>query len=184
MRALPKSVVLYPCDAVSTYALVGLMASYDQGISYLRTTRMETPMLYENYEEFAIGGCKVVRQSSQDKACIIGAGVTVFEALKAYDQLQQQGVTVSVIDLYSVKPIDAKTIISIAKASGSRVITVEDHYLEGGLGQAVTYELRNSGIKVDCLAVTKLPRSGKPEQLLAWAGIDSAAIIKAMKTLQ
>lgn len=180
MRALPDSIVLYPCDAVSTHQLVGLMVTYNKGISYLRTTRMETPVLYESDERFSIGGCKILRQSANDKVCIIAAGVTVFEALDAYEQLKQQGVMVSVIDLYSIKPIDAQTVIQVGGASGNRIITVEDHYLQGGMGQAVAYELRNTPITLECLAVTKLPRSGEPKQLLAWAGIDATAIVNAV----
>jgi transketolase len=168
---------------MSTYNLVQQMLEYNQGISYLRTTRMATPVIYGVHEEFCIGGCKVLRQSTQDKACIIGAGVTLFEALKAYDKLKDAGISVAVIDLYSIKPLDVKTITAVAHKAGNNVITVEDHYLEGGLGQAVAYELRNSTIHIDCLAVTKLPRSGKPEELLSWECIDAAAIIKKVKKL-
>lgn len=176
MRALPNSVVLYPCDAVSTHRLVSAMADYTAGISYLRTTRMATPVVYPLHEEFVIGGCKVLRESEKDVACIVAAGVTVFEALAAYDRLQQQGISIAVIDLYSIKPLDQITLLRIAGRC-KRIITVEDHYLEGGLGQAVMYALRETDIKVECLAVTKLPQSGKPAQLLAYAGIDADAII-------
>ncbi|HEV2600922.1 MAG TPA: transketolase [Candidatus Babeliales bacterium] len=181
MAALPGSVVLYPSDAISTHVLVGAMAEYNQGISYLRTTRMETPVLYPTYEDFYIGGCKVVRQSDQDAACVVAAGVTLHQALAAYDQLLREGISIAVIDLYSIKPLDYKTVLSVAQKSGNRLITVEDHYLQGGMGQLVTYALRNSGITVDCLAVTALPRSGLPEELLAWAGIDAAGIMRAVK---
>ena len=181
LRAVPNSVVLYPCDAVSTHKLVEQMANYADGISYLRTTRMDTPVLYANSEQFPIGGCKVLRQSDADVACVIAAGITVHEALKAYAALQQEGITIAVIDLYSVKPLEAQTISAIALKSNKRVITVEDHYLQGGLGQAVAYALRNTGIKIECLAVTKLPRSGTPEELLAYMGIDAAALVRAVK---
>lgn len=183
MRSIPNSVVLYPSDAVSTYKLVEQMTYYDWGTSYLRTTRMATPVIYDNNEEFYIGGCKVLRESVADKVCIIAAGVTLFEALKAYDILLAEGIQISVIDLYSIKPIDTETVLATAQKSGNKVITVEDHYLEGGLGQAVVYELRNHDIKVECLAVTELPRSGNPEQLMDWAGIDAAAIIRKVKEL-
>jgi transketolase len=156
------------------------MAAYEKGISYLRTTRMETPVIYENYEEFPIGGCKVLRSSENDVACVIGAGVTLFEALKAYDILKERGTHIAVIDLYCIKPLDSATILEVAQAASNRVITVEDHYLQGGLGQAVAYALCNTGCGVTCLAVTELPRSGKPEELLAWAGIDAAAIVKTV----
>jgi transketolase len=181
MRALVGSAVLYPSDAVSTHALVGLMANYADGISYLRTTRAETPVLYDNNEPFVLGGCKVLKQSAgKDVACVIAAGITVHEALKAYTLLQAQGISVAVIDLYSVKPLDYTTVLKVAHASGKRVITVEDHYLEGGLGQAVTYALRNDGMTITCLAVTNMPRSGKPEELMAYEEIDAAAIVKAV----
>lgn len=183
MRSLPGSIVLYPCDAVSTHRLVGQMAEYNQGISYLRTTRMATPVMYDLSQDFFIGGCHVLKKSDQDKVCVIGAGVTLFEALKAHDMLKKDGISISVIDLYSIKPIDAKTILECARASGNRIITVEDHYLEGGLGQAVAYEVRNTDINITCLAVTKLPRSGTPEELLAFEGIDADAIVKAVKSV-
>lgn len=177
MRCLPQSVVLYPSDAVSTYKLVEQMARYTDGISYLRTTRMETPVLYDNNEEFPVGGCKVLRQSEKDVACVVAAGVTVHEALKAYDVLARDNVYVSVIDLYSVKPLDAATIIFVARKSGNKIITVEDHYKEGGIGEAVASVLCNENIIIHSLAVHRLPRSGKPEELLAFEDIDANAIV-------
>lgn len=187
LRAVPNSVILYPCDAVSAWKLVGAMAGYDEGISYLRTTRGQTPVIYDNKETFAIGGCKVLKNAAQrvakagNVACVVAAGITVVEAIKAYEQLKKEGIEIAVIDLYSVKPLDAKTIKAVAKNSNNRVITVEDHYLEGGLGSAVMYELRNSGISIDCLAVTKVPRSGTTDELMAYEGIDASAIVKAVK---
>lgn len=181
MRCLPKSIVLYPSDAVSTHKLVEQMARYGDGISYLRTTRMETPVLYDNDTEFPVGGCKVLRKSENDVACIIGAGVTLHEALKAHDILAKSNVYVSVIDLYSIKPLDAATVISVARASGNKIITVEDHYPEGGIGEAVASALCNEGIAIHSLAVNHLPRSGTPEELLAFEGIDAAAIVRVVK---
>jgi transketolase len=181
MRALPGSVVLYPCDAISTQALVAIMVAYNQGITYLRTTRMATPVIYDPVSEFRIGGCHVLKQSSNDQACIIAAGITLFNVLKAYDILQQQGIAVSVIDMYSIKPLDRETILSVAQESHNRIITVEDHYLEGGLGQAVVYALRNEGVQIECLAVTRVPRSGAPEELFSFVGIDVKSIIIAVK---
>ncbi len=183
MRALPNSIVLYPSDAVSTHWLVNSMANYNFGISYMRTTRMATPIIYDNNETFEIGSCKVLRSSDTDKVCVIGAGITLHEALKAYDELQTQNINIAVIDLYSIKPLDAKTIIEVAQKAGKKIITVEDHYLQGGLGEAVTYAMRNKDMHIDCLAVKQLPRSGKPEELLGWAGIDAAAIIQQVKKL-
>lgn len=181
-RTLMDSVILYPCDAVSTYKCVGLMANYNDGISYLRTTRSDTPIIYENNEEFNIGGCKILQQSAEDKVCIIAAGITLHQALKAYDALKKENILVAVIDLYCVKPIDIKTILETINKY-KKVITVEDHYLQGGLGQAVTYELRNKDIQIECLAVTELPRSGTQDELLNFEDIDAKAIIKAVKKI-
>ena len=183
MRALPESIVLYPCDAVSTHALVNQMVNYTRGISYLRTTRGATPVLYDTDEQFPVGGCKVIKSSGADSALIVAAGITLHEALKAYDILIKEGIAISIIDLYSIKPLDAKTLEQVATRSADRIITVEDHYLEGGIGEAVTYALGNTALEIHCLAVTKLPMSGKPEELLAWAGIDAAAIIEKVKEL-
>lgn len=183
MRCLPASIVLYPCDAPSTHALVSQMAHYQEGISYLRTTRADTPVIYSNDEQFPVGGCKVVKAGKSDVALIVAAGITLHEALKAYEQLAKENISIAIIDLYSVKPLDAKTLEQVATRSGDRIITVEDHYLQGGLGESVTYALRNTALEIHCLAVTKLPMSGKPDQLLAWAGIDAAAIVKKVKEL-
>jgi transketolase len=181
MRTLPNSVVLYPSDATSTYKLVELMANRFDGISYLRTTRMATPIIYSDEEEFEIGGCKVLHQSDRDVACVIGAGITLHEALKAYEQLKKEKIYISVIDLYSIKPLDYNTIVRVAEKSQNRIITAEDHYLQGGLGEAVVYALHDTDISIECLAVEKLPRSGKPEELMAWEKIDAQAIILAVK---
>lgn len=181
MRGLPDSVVLYPSDAVSAYALTQLMYGYTKGISYLRTTRMATPVLYDASTVFTIGGCSVLREYADAQACIIGAGVTVHEALKAHDMLAKQGVNVSVIDLYSIKPLDRETILRVAANSNNRIITVEDHYQAGGIGEAVAAALADTDIMVHILAVQQLPRSGSPAELLAWAGIDAEAIVKQIK---
>lgn len=183
MRAIPESVVLYPCDAPSTQALVEHMANYALGISYLRTTREKTQVIYDTNETFEIGGCKVVHSTNSDQMLIVAAGITLHEALKAREQLLQEGINASVIDLYSIKPLDVITLEKIAKTSAKKIITVEDHYLQGGLGEAVAFALANKGFEIHCLAVTQLPMSGKPEELLKWAGIDSAAIIKKAKQL-
>lgn len=178
---LPGSAVLYPCDAVSTHYLVNQMLEYNQGISYLRTTRMATPVIYANDQEFVIGKCIILKKSDHDQACIIAAGVTVHEALKAYDRLAPEQISISIIDLYSIKPLDIETLITTAKNSGNIIITVEDHYMQGGIGEQICYALKNSDISIHCLAVTQLPRSGKPEELMAWANIDAAAIVKTVK---
>ncbi len=178
MRALPGSIILYPCDAVSTYKAVELMANHYDGISYLRLTRAETPVLYDSSEIFTVGGCKVLRESDDDKMLIVAAGITVFEALKAYEELKAKNISVSIIDLYSVKPLCAQTLIVQARKAQKRIITVEDHFIQGGLGEAVCYELRNEDFRIEVLAVKELSRSGKPQELLAYHRINSTAIIE------
>ena len=141
MRAEPNITVLYPCDAVSAERLVEL-AAYHPGPAYIRTSRPKTPVIYDDDEEFTVGGLKVLRQSASDVATVVGAGVTLFEALKAYDTLKQQGIFIRVIDLYSLQPIDAATLIAAGRATGGRIVTVEDHYLAGGIGDAVARRRR------------------------------------------
>jgi transketolase len=182
MRAIVGSTVLYPSDAVSTEKLVEQMA-LAKGVCYLRTSRPKTPVIYKNDEAFPIGGAKVLRQNAGDKVTVIAGGVTLFEALKAADVLKNEGVGITVIDAYSIKPLAKDVILAAAKKTGNTVITVEDHYAEGGLGDAVAGELSTDSIKVHKLAVTALPRSGKPEELLAHFGIDAAAIVKKVKAL-
>jgi transketolase len=182
MRAIVGSTVLYPSDAVSTEKLVEQMA-LAKGVCYLRTSRPKTPVIYNNDEAFPIGGAKVLRQNTGDKVTVVAGGVTLFEALKAADVLKNEGVGITVIDAYSIKPLAKDVILAAAKKTGNTVITVEDHYTEGGLGDAVAGELSTDGIKVHKLAVTALPRSGKPEELLAHFGIDAAAIVKKVKAL-
>lgn len=183
MSCLPNSAILYPCDGVSTQALVSLMAERDEGITYLRTTRQETPNIYKNDEIFLLGGCKILCQSTRDIASIVAAGITLHEALKAYDMLKRENIFVTVIDAYCIKPLDSNTIISSARKSNNTIITVEDHYLEGGLGQLVAYAVRNEGLHITSLAVTQLPRSGSPNDLMAYEQIDASAIVNAVKSL-
>jgi transketolase len=182
MRAVVGSVVLYPSDAVSTEKLVEQMAQ-TKGICYLRTSRPKTPVIYNNDEAFPIGGAKVLRQNAGDKVTVIAGGVTLFEALKAAEVLKNEGVGITVIDAYSIKPLAKDVILAAAQKTGNTVITVEDHYTEGGLGDAVAGELSMEGIKVHKLAVTALPHSGKAEELLAHFGIDASAIVKKVKAL-
>ena len=182
MRAVAGSVVLYPSDAVAAEKLVEAMA-LERGLCFLRTSRPKTPVIYDNTEAFPIGGAKVLRQSASDKVTVIGAGVTLFEALKAADVLAKEGINITVIDAYSVKPLGRDVILGAARKTGHTVITVEDHYPEGGLGDAVAGELSADGIKVHKLAVYELPRSGKAEELLAKYRIDAAAIVAKVKSL-
>src|ERR1700690_2020831 len=182
MRAIAGSVVLYPCDAVSTEKMLEEIAK-QKGICFLRTSRPKTPVIYGNDEKFPIGGAKVLRQNAGDRVTVVAAGVTLHEALKAADALKAEGIGITVIDAYSIKPLGKKEIFAAAQKTNSTVITVEDHYSEGGLGDAVAGELSSEGIKVHKLAVTSLPRSGKPAELLAHFGIDAAAIAKKVKSL-
>jgi transketolase len=182
MRSLIGSVVLYPCDAVSAERLVEEMVKHP-GVAYLRTSRPKAPVLYKNDEPFPIGGAKVLRHKDGDKVTVVAAGVTLHEALKAADILGLQGIGITVIDAYSVKPIAADVIKAAAQKSGGKVLTVEDHYPEGGLGEAVASAVSPQGIKVQMLAVRDLPRSGKPEELLAKYGIDAAAIVEKVKAM-
>ncbi|HBA85255.1 MAG TPA: transketolase [Verrucomicrobia bacterium] len=181
MRTILDGVVLYPSDAVSTEKLVEAAAEH-QGIVYIRTTREGTPVLYGPDEVFRIGGCKVLRSSSQDCATVIGAGVTLHEALKAYEQLKKEGLFIRVIDLYSIKPLDEQTLHQAEKETDA-VITVEDHYAEGGLGEAVLGVLTRTEVPVIQLAVRKRPKSGKPAELLDYEEISGAAIVKTVHTL-
>ncbi len=183
MRSLPGSVVLYPSDAVATTKLVARMAQYTEGISYLRTTRAATPVIYDNAEHFVIGGSKILKESKQDVACIIAAGITVFEALKAYEILLSQGIYVSIVDCYSIKPLDIDTLRTVLAASQKKAITVEDHYREGGLGEALCYALRNDDVYIEVLAVTKLPRSGGIDELLTYEEIDAHTIVQVVGRL-
>lgn len=176
----PNFTVLYPSDAVSTEKLVAEMAAH-HGPMYMRTSRPKTPVIYAADEAFPIGGLKVVRQSDTDVATVIGAGVTLFEALKAYEQLKAEGVHIRVVDLYSIQPIDAAALVAAGLATGRRLITVEDHYLVGGLGDAVARAVAPAGLTVTRLGVTEIPRSGKPDELIDHYGISARAIVAAVR---
>jgi transketolase len=182
MRTVPGAVVLYPSDAVCAEKLVEQMVGH-RGIAFLRTSRPKTPVIYDSAEAFPIGGAKILRQGAGDKATVVAAGVTLFEALKAADTLARDGVGITVIDAYSVKPLARDTIKDAAHKTGQTVVTVEDHYPEGGLGDAVAGELSAEGIRVHKLAIQELPRSGKPEELLAKYRIDAGAIVQKVRSL-
>jgi transketolase len=179
MAAQPGMTVLYPSDATATHRLVEA-AAQRKGMAYIRTGRPKTPVLYGPEESFPIGGSKVLRQSSADSLTIVAAGVTLFEALKAHDELQAAGIAVRVIDLYSVVPIDRTTLLDSARATQNRILTVEDHYTHGGLGDAVLNAVSTEGIKVHKLAVRQIPHSGKPEELIDHYGIGARAIVEAV----
>ena len=180
MRAVPGCVVLYPCDAVSTSALVAAAAAHD-GMTYIRTSRPKTPVVYAADEQFPIGGSKTLRESAADAATVVAAGVTVFEALAACETLAEAGVRIRVIDAYSLQPIDAGALVAAARETGDRLITVEDHYAAGGLGDAVSDAVAPLGIAVQRLAVRDVPRSGKPAELLDRFGISSRHIVAAVR---
>lgn len=179
-RAIPESVVLYPSDAVSAERLVAEAAAHE-GIVYIRTSRPKTAILYDANESFPIGGCKVVKQSSDDKVTVVTAGVTLHETLKAHEELAAEGIAIRVIDLYCIKPIDTETLLAAASETNNTLITVEDHYPEGGLGDAVLDAVATNGVQVHKLAVTGIPRSGKPDELLELHGISANAIVQKVK---
>jgi transketolase len=184
LRAVHGSTVLYPCDGNQAAKLVAAMADLE-GISFLRTTRGATPVIYDADEAFAIGGSRVVRSSDEDDVTIIGAGITLHEAVKAADALAKEGIKARVIDLYSVKPIDAATLHAAAKATQGQIVTVEDHWPEGGIGEAVLSAFADAEERprVSILAVRDIPTSGKPTELLAAAGIDADHIVRAVREL-
>ena len=183
MRAIHSSTVLHPSDANQTAKLVAAMAD-TEGIVFMRTLRPNTPVIYDADEEFEIGGSRVMRSSDEDEVTLVGAGVTVHEALHAADTLAEEGINARVIDLYSIKPIDAETLQAAAEATG-RIVTVEDHFPEGGIGEAVLTALAEGDehARVVQLAVREMPHSGKPAELLSAYGIDAEHIAAAAREL-
>ena len=181
--ALPDSVVLQPCDAVSTAKLVPEMIAH-KGITYMRTLRPKTKIVYGNDEDFRIGGCGILRQSKEDVLTIAATGITVFEALKAADELKKENISVGVIDCYSIKPLDRKTIVQrVRETEKQMLVTVEDHFEHGGLGDFAEDALEGTGCTVVKMAVEKISQSGTMEELLKDAGIDFTSIIARVKSL-
>jgi len=181
--ALPDSVVLQPCDAVSTAKLVPEMIAH-KGITYMRTLRPKTKIVYGNDEDFRIGGCGILRQSKEDVLTIAATGITVFEALKAADELKKENISVGVIDCYSIKPLDRKTIVQrVRETKKQMLVTVEDHFEHGGLGDFAEDALEGTGCMVVKMAVEKISQSGTMEELLKDAGIDFTSIIARVKSL-
>jgi transketolase len=178
MRALVKSTVLYPSDAVCAERAVEA-AARTEGIVYIRTSRPKTKVLYGNDEGFPIGGSKTLRRSDKDAVTVVAAGVTLFEALTAADRLAKDGVAIRVIDLYSVQPLDVET-LRRAAAETRGIVTVEDHSVRGGIGDAVASAVAGK-TKVRILGVDGIPRSGKPAELLHEHGIDAEAIVRAVR---
>jgi transketolase len=181
MRAIEGSTVLYPSDAVAAEQAVSLAAEH-QGIVYIRTSRPKTAVIYADDEKFQIGRCKVVQRSEDDRATLVAGGVTLFEALAAYEELKAEGTLVRVIDIFSVKPVDEQLLRSAGRET-SMIITVEDHSVSGGIGDAVASAVAPSGVPVYQLGVREMPRSGKPEELMAACGIDRASIVRTVKSL-
>ena len=184
MRAVHGSTVLQPCDANQTARLVAEMADTD-GIVFLRTLRPKTPVIYDASEDFPIGGSKTVRSSDEDVVTVVATGITVHEALKAQDELQDSGLAVRIIDAYSIKPIDTETLRAAAQATAGNVVAVEDHWPEGGLGEAVLSALSGDAdpLHFEHLAVKDMPGSGKSEELLDAAGISANHIVDAVRKL-
>jgi transketolase len=180
--AEPNYTVLYPSDATSAWRAIELAAA-SEGPFYIRTSRPKTPILYGPSDRFEIGRAKVVRQSDLDRVTVVAAGVTLFEALKAHEQLSQQGVAIRVIDLFSVRPIDAETLRASARLTNGLVVTVEDHYEHGGIGDAVLSALAAEGVKVHKLAVRAIPRSGQPDELLDRFKISARHIVDKVRSL-
>ncbi len=178
-RSILKSTVFYPCDAVSMEKLTKI-AAQNKGIYYIRTTRADTPVIYDKNEEFEVGGHKVLKKSDKDEAVLIGAGITLHESIKAYQALSQKGINVRVIDLYSIKPINKEKLLKSLKGI-KKIITIEDHFPAGGLGEAIKSKLSDQNKSVFKMAVRKVPRSGSKEKLLNYENISKKAIVKKVE---
>lgn len=182
-RSVPGSTVFYPSDAVSTERAVELAAN-TPGICFIRTSRPNVPIIYKNDEPFTVGKAKIVCQSNSDRVTVVGSCVTLVEAMKAADTLRESGVNIRVIDPFTIKPIDGATIIACAQQTGGKIITVEDHYAEGGIGEAVASAVCGlPNIIVKRLFVPEIPRSGKSGELLEKYGISANCIVKAVNSL-
>ncbi|KAK6321041.1 hypothetical protein J4Q44_G00080170 [Coregonus suidteri] len=182
-RAIPTATIFYPSDGVSIEKAVELAAS-TKGVCYIRTSRPENPIIYSSNEDFHVGQAKVVYQSAEDKVTVIGAGITLHEAMAAAEMLKKERIFIRVIDPFTIKPLDSKTIIEHARQTRGRILTVEDHYYEGGLGEAVCSAVVNEqGFTLQRLAVAHVPRSGKPSELLKIYGIDREAICQAIRKM-
>ena len=181
-RTLPNSIIFYPSDGISTEKFVEMSGKLN-GIKYIRTTRGKTPIIYDIKEKFTVGEFKVLKQTKKDKVVLVGAGVTLHECLIAHETLKKKKISSSVVDLYCVKPFDSKRFVDFVKKHGKRVVVVEDHYEEGGIGEMLAEELEDKNVKIKHLSVKEIPHSGKGEELLQKYGIDSKAIARAAKKL-
>jgi transketolase len=180
-RPIPGCAVIHPCDGYSTEACVESLARH-KGVSYLRTTRPATQLIYNKGDKFPIGGSKVLKKNRKDAVVVIAAGLTVHEALKAYDELKKEKILIRVIDAYSIQPIDKENITREVTQAGKKVVVVEDHFQNGGLGDAVAGALGGKA-EIIHLAIKELPRSGEPEELLDKYGINARHIKIAVKEL-
>jgi len=182
-RNIPGSTVFYPSDAVSAERAVELAAN-TKGVCFIRTSRPNVPVIYSNEEPFEVGKAKVVRQSDSDKVTVVASCVTLVEAVKAAETLSASGINIRIVDPFTIKPIDGATIIASAQATGGKIITVEDHYAEGGIGEAVCGAVSEvPNIIVKRLAVREIPRSGKAAELLEKYGISASCIVKAVQSI-
>jgi len=182
-RAIPDCTVIYPSDAVSCERAVELAAN-TKGIFFIRTSRPATAVLYDNDTTFEIGKCKVYRHNSNDVITIVSSGVTFSEAVKAADSLEKQNIHVRLIDLFSIKPIDKDTLVKNIKETHGKCLTIEDHYADGGIFDAVCAAVGDQGFKIYQSAVTKLPRSGKPDELLDLYDLSAKKIEEKIKKLK
>lgn len=176
-----EGVVLYPSDAVSTVKLIEQAARH-KGNVYIRTTRMDTPIIYDQDTDFIIGGSQTVKSSPQDQVTVCAAGITLHQAVKAYYSLKKEGIAIRIVDVYSIKPVDYPALLK-AQQETKAIITVEDHYREGGLGEAVLSALSQHDVPIYLMAVEKMPKSGSPKQLMDFEGISSQAIVDQVKKI-
>lgn len=181
-RSFPHSIVFYPSDAVSTEKLAFLSSNLP-GIKYIRTTRGKTPIIYNQDEVFSLGDFKTVKHSPVDEIVLIGAGITLHEALNAHLFLESHRIYSSVVDLYCVKPLHIHKLIDFVKKHGNKILVVEDHYSEGGIGEMLSHELANTGIQIRTLSVNGIPHSGKPEELLDNYDLNARAIVEEVKAM-
>jgi len=177
-----NSIVLYPSDAVSCEKLT-ILASKLKGLKYIRTTREKTDVIYKNNEKFELGDFKIFKESKKDKLVLVGSGITLHESIKAYEELKKQNTNVSVVDLYCIKPFNSKKFENFVKKHGNKLIVTEDHYFEGGIGEMLSSNLINSGIKIKHLAIQGMPHSGTKDELLDRHKINWKSIVKEARKL-
>ena len=180
-RAIPNLTLLYPSDGVAAERAMQIAAN-THGMFFIRITRADNEVLYDPTEKFEVGKGKLLKESDEDQVTIVGGGITIYEALKAHDELAAEGIKTRVVDIFSIKPIDAELLVASGKATKNRMVVVEDHYKQGGIFEAVLSAVNEHGIVVKSLAVGDIPRSGKCEELLAMFCIDKDAIVKSVKS--